>query len=429
MAERRVRARGHIQQRPNGTYRVIVYAGRDPFTRRERRLTGTASTPREAERLRTRLLGQVDGQRLPNTKATVRQLLDRWLETANLELSTRHNYEGYVRRQINPALGDLPIGKLTPETLDSFYAHLRGGGGARSPATNQEPQPGQRAGKGRPLAPSTIRQIHFILRAALGLAVRWGWLSANPAELASPPGFSHHDPEPPTPEQVAQLLDAAWASDPDFGTLLWLATTTGMRRGELCALRWPRVRLDEATLLVNRNYVQRGTTRKEKDTKTHQSRRIALDEVTVAILTEHLERCRARAAAVGVGLAASAYVFSLAPDGAAPLLPDSVTQRYRRLAKRLGLSSTLHDLRHFSATQLLAAGVDLRTVAGRLGHGGGGATTLRVYAAFVADADRRAAALLGTQLPRPGSAQLPSSPAEGRPEGEHGVAGGLEGAR
>jgi integrase len=428
MAERRVRARGHIHQRPNGTYRVIVYAGRDPFTRRERRLTGTATTPREAERLRTRLLAQVDGQRLPNTKATVRHLLDRWLETANLELSTRHNYEGYVRRQINPALGDLPIGKLTPETLDSFYAHLRQGG-ARPLATNREPQPGQRVGKGRPLASSTIRQIHFILRAAFGLAVRWGWLSSNPAELASPPGFVHHDPEPPTPEQVAQLLDVAWASDPDFGTLLWLATTTGMRRGELCALRWPRVRLDEATLLVNRSYVQRGSTRKEKDTKTHQSRRIALDEVTVAILTEHRERCRARAAAVGVGLPAGTYVFSLAPDGATPLLPDSVTQRYRRLAKRLGLSSTLHDLRHFSATQLLAAGVDLRTVAGRLGHGGGGATTLRVYAAFVADADRRAAALLGTQLPRPGSAQLPSSPAERRPEGEHGVAGGLEGAR
>jgi hypothetical protein len=139
MAKRRVRARGHIQQRPNGTYRVIVYAGRDPFTRRERRLTGTASTPREAERLRTRLLAQVDGQRLPNTKATVRQLLDRWLETANLELSTRHNYEGYIRRQINPALGDLPIGKLTPETLDSFYAHLRRGDGTRPLATSREP--------------------------------------------------------------------------------------------------------------------------------------------------------------------------------------------------------------------------------------------------------------------------------------------------
>ena len=68
MAERRIRERGHIHQQPNGTYRVIVYAGRDPFTRRERRLTGTANTPREAERLGTRLLAQVDGQRIPTPR-------------------------------------------------------------------------------------------------------------------------------------------------------------------------------------------------------------------------------------------------------------------------------------------------------------------------------------------------------------------------
>jgi len=148
----------------------------------------------------------------------------------------------------------------------------------------------------------------------------------------------------------------------------------------------------------------------------------------VALLVEHLGRCQARATAVGAQLGPDAYVFSPTPDGTTPLLPDSVTQRYRRLAKRLGLSSTFHGLRHYSATQLLAAGVDLRTVAGRLGHGGGGATTLRVYAAFVADADRRAASLLGTQLPRPSPAQLPSSPGERRPKHEHPVAGGLGGA-
>jgi integrase len=236
--------------------------------------------------------------------------------------------------------------------------------------------------------------------------VRWGWLPSNPAELATPPGFVRQDPEPPSPEQVAALLNAAWRRDPDFAALLWLATTTGARRGELCALRWSRVDLDGATLLVNRNYVQRAKERKEKDTKTHQSRRLALDEATVAVLREHLERCQARAAAVGVRLPATAYVFSSTPDGLTPLLPDAVTQRYRRLLRSQGMAGRLHDLRHFSATQLLAAGVDLRTVAGRLGHGGGGATTLRVYAAWVTESDRRAARLLSERLAWPDRQRL-----------------------
>ena len=85
-----------------------------------------------------------------------------------------------------------------------------------------------------------------------------------------------------------------------------------------------------------------------------------------------------------------------------PLLPSTITQRYRRLARRLGLRSTrIHALRHYSATELLSAGVDLRTVAGRLGHGGGGATTLRVYAAWVSESDQRAAEILGSRVQRP----------------------------
>ncbi|WP_279389646.1 tyrosine-type recombinase/integrase [Pseudonocardia endophytica] len=76
------------------------------------------------------------------------------------------------------------------------------------------------------------------------------------------------------------------------------------------------------------------------------------------------------------------FVFSPAPDGRTPYAPRAISQRYRRLAVRLKLRSTrLHSLRHYSATELVAAGVDIRTVAGRLGHGSGGATTLRVYAA------------------------------------------------
>jgi integrase len=172
--------------------------------------------------------------------------------------------------------------------------------------------------------------------------------------------------------------------------------------GELCALRWPDVRFEERDLLVARSYVQRGRHRKQKDTKTHQSRRIALDAETTAVLAEHLERCRARAGTGGGELVVDGYVFSLLPDGNEPLVPDSVSQRFRRLAKRVGVPTHLHEFRHYSATQLIAAGVDLRTVAGRLGHGGG-TMTLRVYSHWVAASDQRAAEQLGSSVPRPGS--------------------------
>ena len=96
------------------------------------------------------------------------------------------------------------------------------------------------------------------------------------------------------------------------------------------------------------------------------------------------------------------YVFSGARkfEPTSPCSPHSVSSRYRNLAQRLGIDTHIHALRHYSATELLTAGVDLRTVAGRLGHGGGGATTLRVYAAWVAATDRKAAEILGARMPK-----------------------------
>jgi hypothetical protein len=96
------RSRGHVRQRRNGKLQVLVYAGRDPVTGRQRYLAETVATPDEAERTLTRLLHQVDEQRNPNTRATVGHLLDRWLEVADLELSTRHGYQGLIERKVRP---------------------------------------------------------------------------------------------------------------------------------------------------------------------------------------------------------------------------------------------------------------------------------------------------------------------------------------
>jgi integrase len=169
---------------------------------------------------------------------------------------------------------------------------------------------------------------------------------------------------------------------------------TGARRGELCALRWKDVDHDAGVLAIRRSICQRGRETGEKDTKNHQKRRVTLDSETLDVLAEHRKRAEERVAALGVELSDAAFVFSLAPDGSTHLLPDSVSQRYGDLARRLGIRTSLHKLRHYSATELIAAGVNARTVADRLGRDGGGTTTLRYYTAWVSASDQRAASAL-----------------------------------
>jgi integrase len=191
--------------------------------------------------------------------------------------------------------------------------------------------------------------------------------------------------------------------------LIWLTMVTGFRRGELCPIRWRHLDLAAGVLMLERSIGQRSGRMWEKDTKTHQHRRIALDPETLSLLSEHRHRCEARVSALGLALTDDAFVFSLAVDGSVHLKPDSVSQRYARLVRRLGISTTIHKLRHYSATELISAGVDVRTVAGRLGHGGGGTTTLKVYAAWVSESDQRAATSLFARLPaRPDAAVDPA---------------------
>ena len=152
-------------------------------------------------------------------------------------------------------------------------------------------------------------------------------------------------------------------------------------------------------IALSRSIGQRNRDTWEKDTKDHQHRRIAVDDETVGILVEHRRRLEDRCEALGEPPPDDAHVFSLAPDNSTYMRPNSVSERYSDLADRLGIATSLHKLRHYSATELIAAGVDIRTVAGRLGHGGGGTTTLRVYAAWVSESDQRAAGNLGARMP------------------------------
>ena len=410
---RRERPRGSIDVLPSGALRVRVYAGQDPLTKKRHTLTKTIpagpGAEKQAEAALDRMQREVTDRTAPRTSATVDQLLERYLDQFSGGENTLELYRGHVRNHISPLLGHVKGGQLTPETLDSFYAERRRCrahcGGKRRLVDHRvkgdhDCDERCRPHKCRPLAPTTVRHIHFILSGAYKRAVRWRWVSVSPTEQVDPPPAPKPNPQPPTAEESARIVNEAWR-DPDWGAFLWVAMTTGARRGELCAIRRTSLNLESGreTIWLKRAIRRSSSGWVEGDPALLVGLGIALDPETVDVLRDHLERCAREAASAGFEWLAGAFLFSGAPDGSTFPTPDSVTQRYDRMVTRLGIDTTLHKLRHYSATELIAAGVDPRTVAGRLGHGGGGTTTLRTYTAWVSESDQRAARSLGAGMP------------------------------
>ena len=415
------RQRGSIRRRAQ-CYEVRVSAGEDPSTGERIVLTESVliegsgeradkAAYRAAEKVRTRLLAEADDLKVARTRATVGALLERWMRQHEIDPTTRMTYEAQIRIYIVPNLGDVPLVLFVREAadrLERLYSRLRQ---CRSLCDGRlhiekhvEDGPHDCAAAScvrhvcKPYAASSVRSIHAILSGACSAAVRWGWITVNPMSSVRPPAKARPRPRPPTTAQMALIVTAAWTSSPEWGLYVWLSAVLGARRGEVVALQWEDIDLEIGVVRLDENYVRTAAGMLLKDTKTHQMRRVSIDEPTAELLRQHRADCAGRLALAGCTLTDRTWVFSAAPDMSRPRDPASLTRRYARLVAKLGIDTGLKELRHYSATELLTAGVDLRTVAGRLGHGDG-TTTLRHYAAWVAAADRAAASTIGDRLP------------------------------
>ncbi len=212
--------KGHLRQRSPGVWEVIAIAGRDPLTGRWRYRSRTVrGTKRDAQRRLASLVHEVSSGAVRPAEVTLSVVLERWLELVGEDLSptTLREYRRLIARRIAPALGGLSVSKVTTARLDAFYQALS---------------------READLSPASIRQIHSILRRGLRQAVRWEWIPANPAVNATLPRRQRTEIAPPSPSTTRALLQAANEHDQAFGTLLLLAASTGMRRGELCGLKW-----------------------------------------------------------------------------------------------------------------------------------------------------------------------------------------------
>ena len=369
-----------IRNRGRNRWQVVVELPRGPETNERRRKWVTVHGRRQdAQRREAELNRQLasNGGVLTSSRLTLGEYLTDWLRdhsALRIEGTTARGYATIVNRHLIPKLGNIRLASLTAGRLEAYYAAALVSGRVN--------------GEGG-LSRQTVLHHHRALSLALGHAVRLGVVERNVAEQARPPSPVQTEMRALNADEAQLLIDAAEPTP--FAAALHLAIYTGLRRSELCGLRWSDIDLELGTLRVVRTLIKLPRTGVAfKEPKTDKSRRqIALSHSTVVMLAHEKERQRLEREDLEIIVSDDVPVLSW-PDGS-PIMPDSLSHAVPRLSRQAGLGHVrLHDLRHTHATLMLTVDVHPKVVQERLGHGDI-TTTLRIYSHVMKGLDAQAA--------------------------------------
>ena len=349
------RRQGTVNQRYKGSWELKWYGPADQNGNQKRISETVRGTKKEAEKiLRERLLSVDNGSFVDKSKETVSEFMNRWLETyaaTNVTLRTAHGYEGYSRRYINPTIGKVALQSLTPSQVQKVYADMLERG----------------------LSNTTVLHLHRLLKEALGHAVKWGILARNVADAASPPRSEQKQMAMWDVPTIIDFLELSHGTR--FGHIHEFAVLTGLRRSEICGLKWESVDLEAGSLSVVATLQRiKGHGLVTGTPKTKRSRRtVDLAPETIDILRTIRGGQMAQQLEYGSVWQNTGYVFTDI-DGS-PLAPDMVTKDFCGLVREHGLPQlTFHGLRHAFATLGLKAGISPKVVSEALGHSNIGIT-------------------------------------------------------
>lgn len=358
---------------------VVQYVGVDPATRKKRRKWHSGfSNRREAETFRVTLASHPlysAGQGIyGSTRERLGDYLRDYLGSLILRPKTRETYEMFAEVYIRPELGHVPLVRLSPQTIERFQRKTQ---------------------EGR--SPTTVRHTMQLLRQALDKAVRMGKIVRNPIEQVDLVKRARRERDVWTVEQATKFLDLARRSSP-YRLIYELALTSGMRQGEIFGLRWQDLDLTGGIVRVRQTLEKPGSEPVFGEPKTKKSRRaILLPEPMVAELRAW--RAQQNAARLKAGPSWHDYDLVFSANDGKPLHPHNVVRRdFHTIIEQARLPQiTFHDLRHVHVTALVAAGVDVRTVADRVGHSRA-SMTLDIYTHSTPALQERAAAASSTFL-------------------------------
>lgn len=300
---------------------------------------------------------------------TTGDYLDQWLEDVvkpNVRPWTYKGYEVHVRLHLKPALGRVPLEKLTAGHVQKLI--------------NEKGRNG--------LRPKSVRYVLSTLRAALNQAVRWELVAKNAASLVDGPRVEQYEIQPFTPEEARKFL-AAIRGD-RLEALYSVALTMGLRQGEALGLRWRDVDLGMGYLRISKQLQRVNGKLELVDPKTRRSRRsLAMPATIVEALRTHRERQNEERRSAGDRWTETDLVF--ATSVGTGIEGTAISKDFHRKLERAGLPHRrFHDLRHSCATLLLVQGVSPRVVMDVLGHSQIG-LTMNTYSHVIPDLRREAA--------------------------------------
>lgn len=350
-----MRNEGHIRQRSPGSYEVRYCVGRDGKGKWRWATFTVKGTKKEARQELRRRLDR------PATagKITVGQWLRLWLETVRQEVSpkTHERYGELVNNFLVPALGSVPLAKLGPLQIQPVY-------NAWAISGRLDSKPGG-------LAPRTRHHLHRLLKSALSRAVADGLLLTNPLDRRRwLPKVERQPMTILTPEQSHQLLNELRHTRMYWPTLL--ALMTGMRRGEILALKWKKLDLKAGVVRVVESLeetrpAEGRATLRFKPPKSGHRRAVTLPKFAL----EEIRRLKKEQASelLGIGVRQTGESLVCGRYDGAPMVPESLTHEFARLVGSSGLPKvTFHGLRHSHASHLLKTGAHPKIVQERLGH-------------------------------------------------------------
>lgn len=379
MTKRRPAGDGLVRKRKDGRWEGRIVAGHkedgSPIFR-----SVFAKTQKE---LMTKLHSEIeiyrDVELTENSNMTLGEWLDKWLNermALTLRESTLQGYRGNIELYIKPRLGNMKISAVTTADVQKMYNSVREFGRA-----NDHYEKGSR------LADSTIRHLHMTLHQAMEAAVREHLIVKNPTDGTVIPKANYAPKQILTEEQLERFMEVI-KQDPLWFDFFYTELTTGLRRGEICGLRWTDFEEQTGTLRIRRSVTnKKGGGVKVGETKTETgARSILLPPSTAELLKARKKKSY------------SEWIFCDPTVPELPLSPQTAYQRMKTLLRRAELPSIrFHDFRHTFATHALASGVDAKTLSGILGHTNA-SFTLDTYTHVTTDMQKKASGIVGDFL-------------------------------